>query len=216
MRRLRTLAPLAAIAALLAPAAAAATPASLPPETDTLTAKRTFGGTCSDRAVAGRAGVARTVYRAPMAGFATVRLAARGGDWDLALFDAATGRRLASSAAFGATEVAQTWIGAGQRLIVQGCRTRGGSEAAEVTTRFLDVAPPRSTTPSLVRVPYPSEAIHTFLEQRELRRHPQRARGVRRRRRPGRLEARAARARGDPLRRARARPQRRLRREPDR
>jgi hypothetical protein len=165
MRRLRTLAPLAAIAALLAPAAAAATPASLPPETDTLTAKRTFGGTCSDRAVAGRAGVARTVYRAPMAGFATVRLAARGGDWDLALFDAATGRRLASSAAFGATEVAQTWIGAGQRLIVQGCRTRGGSEAAEVTTRFLDVAPPRSTTPSLVRVPYPSEAIHTFLER---------------------------------------------------
>ena len=51
--------------------------------------------------------------------------ARRGSDWDLVLRDAASKRPLATSAGFGSREVAQGWVGGGQRLAVLGCRRSG-------------------------------------------------------------------------------------------
>jgi Zinc carboxypeptidase len=92
--------------------------------------------------VASGAGVANHAWTAPATGAVTVRLL--GGardDWDLAVFDAA-GRRLGGSAAFGANEVVQAGVRAGQRLQLQACRLAGPSRS--VPFRIETVAlPPR-------------------------------------------------------------------------
>ncbi|MCW2958833.1 MAG: cpt, partial [Solirubrobacterales bacterium] len=98
------------------------------------------------------AATAKTVYRAPISGFLDVRLAAARGDWDLGLRDAASGRSLGSSRSFGRREVVQTWVAAGQRILVQGCRRTGGSPSAKVALELVDVKPPVSGVSQLVRV----------------------------------------------------------------
>ncbi|HEX8085465.1 MAG TPA: M14 family metallopeptidase [Solirubrobacteraceae bacterium] len=142
--------PAAAIILALGASSALAAAPSLPPVERTLT-------------TATKGGSARTTYRAPMSGFVTVRLHARRGDWDLVLADAASKRRLASSAGFGASEVAQTWVQAGQRIAVRGVRNRG-AKRARVSIRFLDVAPPKSGAASLVRVANPTKLLLETLE----------------------------------------------------
>ena len=73
-----------------------------------------------------------------MSGFVNVRLSgARSADWDLAVFDAASGRRLGSSQAFGSTELVQTWVTSGQRLSIQGCR-RSGARRSELEVQLVD------------------------------------------------------------------------------
>jgi hypothetical protein len=74
---------------------------------------------------------------APADGLVRARLSARGGDWDLAVFDARSGRAVAASAGFGSTELAEGFVSKGQRLVVQGCRFRGSASAARVSTRFV-------------------------------------------------------------------------------
>src|SRR5207244_4376480 len=88
-------------------------------------------------------------------GFVDVRGAASDrSDWDLVVFDAASRRVLASSESFGSHEVAQSWVGAGQRLAIQGCRRTGKAKRFALTIHFLDLVPPKASgTPMLVRVP---------------------------------------------------------------
>src|SRR5438067_12437406 len=90
-----------------------------------------------------------------MSGFVYVRCAKSDrSDWDLVMFDAASRRVLASSESFGSHEVAQSWVGAGQRLAIQGCRQSGTARRLAVTIRFLDLVRPKSNgTPMLARVP---------------------------------------------------------------
>jgi hypothetical protein len=158
---------LVALLALTVPATAGAAPRALPPADDTLTADDAVKRTCAARLLsADRRGIARESWRAPMSGFVNVRLSgARRGDWDLAVFDAASRERLGSSQAFGSNELVQTWVQSGQRLAIQGCR-RAGAERSSLEVQLIDVAPPKELgTPSLVRVKLGGEGDLHRLEE---------------------------------------------------
>ena len=138
MPMLRTLLPAAALAlGLAAPASALV---SLPTVERTLTA--------------GDDSCATTSYTAKMAGFVTTRLVSPGGEWDLFLADAASGRTLSSSKAFGAKEVTQSFVDAGQVLQVEACRTAGSVSSVLVTIDFVDAVRPAQTTSSIIRTGY--------------------------------------------------------------
>src|SRR5215212_9524555 len=146
------------------PAAAAAAPAALPPVKRTLTASKTTAAICHSRTGKSR-GVARMSYRAPMSGFVTVRgNGATGGNWDLAVLDARSKRAMTASEGFGSGEVAQTWVGAGQRLVIQGCRKSGRDSTFPSAGTFVDAKPPPAAKPSLVRVKTTDEGMLNRLE----------------------------------------------------
>lgn len=132
-----------ALVACLAPAASAtAATGTLPAVKGVLTTESAADRTCADRARSGARGVALASYRAPMAGFISTRLSSSdSSDWDLALFDTASGDRLAASESFGSHELAQTWVTAGQRVVIQGCLRKGTARRATVATRFSDLEP---------------------------------------------------------------------------
>jgi hypothetical protein len=162
MHRLVTAVALA-IAAALVPSSALAAPTALPAVKRSLSSASTTGRTCHSSLYSGN-GIARTAYRAPMSGFITVRGGARRGNWDVAVFDARTRRAVTSSESFGSNEVAQTWVSAGQRLIVQGCRKGGRRSTFRVATTFVDAEPPKATVPSLVRVRTNNQGILARLD----------------------------------------------------
>src|SRR4051812_20992021 len=95
------------VAACLLPSAAAAAPdapAALPAIQRTLVAPASAKTDCSSKPLTGT-GVARTTYTALMSGFVTARAGGDdAGDWDLGLFDAASGQQLSSSQGFGSHE----------------------------------------------------------------------------------------------------------------
>jgi len=90
------------------------------------------------------AGVTAPGYIAPADGELRVRLrGARGaGDWDLAVFERTSGKRVASSAGFGAAEVATVMVRRGASLVLQACRRDAGARTARLTTQLtrLDLA----------------------------------------------------------------------------
>src|SRR3954452_10760149 len=125
-----------ALAAVPATAAAAERPTALPTITRTVAVGHAQGTSCREQGGAGRT---TTTYRAPMSGFATFRLSAPRGDWDLAVF---SGDRLAgASQGFRARELVQAWVASGQQLTVQACRRTGTSRTARVSISLLDVKP---------------------------------------------------------------------------
>ena len=145
---------LLALIALAVPATAGAAPRVLPATDTGLAAADAVKRTCATRLLSADArGIDRDTWKAPMSGFVNVRLSgARSADWDLAVFDAASGRRLGSSQAFGSTELVQTWVTSGQRLTIQGCR-RSGARRSELEVQLVDLQPPKQLgTPSLVSV----------------------------------------------------------------
>src|SRR3954469_18818063 len=82
-------------------AVAAGMPAALPPVLDTLSAPALASKACTTDLSSALAGIAKTSYVAPMSGYVSVRGAAPdASDWDLAVFDAASGRRLGASQSF--------------------------------------------------------------------------------------------------------------------
>jgi Zinc carboxypeptidase len=145
--------------ALAAPAA----PATLPAVKRSLASASTTDRTCHSSLYSGK-GIARTTYRAPMSGFVTVRGAAKRGNWNLAVFDAKTRRAMTSSESFGSNEVAQTWVAAGQRLVIQGCRAGGKPSTFRLATTFVDAEPPQAAVPSLVRLQTNDDGILERLE----------------------------------------------------
>jgi hypothetical protein len=139
------------LAAALVPTTAIAAPSVLPPVKRTLTASK---GSC-----------ATTTYRTPMSGFVTVRDdGTTKGDWDLAVTDARSRSKLASSKGFRANEVAQTFVGAAQKLTVRGCHVSGGDTTFPVQVVFSDAQPPKATRPSLVRLPTMDEKVLNRLD----------------------------------------------------
>ena len=123
--------------------------AGLPAVGRTLSAAGTATGACASAPTSG-AGLASTSYTAPMSGYLTVRLSGAG-DWDL-LMRNAEGRAEHASQGFGASEVVQTWIAAGEKVTVEGCRYAGASRAADVSFSLLDVKAPTEATSALVRI----------------------------------------------------------------
>jgi hypothetical protein len=89
---------------------------------------------CAARQTAGARGVSLRSYVAKADGAITAHL--RGGardDWDLALFDTASGRRLDASQAWGANEVVQAVVRKGQALMIQACRQSGSDSRIKLT-----------------------------------------------------------------------------------
>src|SRR4051794_23503385 len=83
-----------AVPALAGPAGATPDLVRLTPATYPLQAAAAAQRTnCATPRLTGRPGVTGAAWRAPGAAAVTVRLDAPGGDWDLAVFDHATGRR---------------------------------------------------------------------------------------------------------------------------
>src|SRR3954465_14666698 len=120
--------------ALPGSASAAAGVTKLSPTSQTLAIPSAAGGSCTTRQSAGTRGVAVSRYSAVSDGAITAHL--RGGgydDWDLALFDAASGRRLDASFGFGANEIVQAVVRKGQVLAIQACRIKGSSTRLPLT-----------------------------------------------------------------------------------
>jgi len=159
---MRNRAGLAILAALsVVPSTAAAeVGGSLPTAERTLTADQAVKRDCSSGTATGEPGVATTFYRTKAPGFVTVRTAGSArSDWDLALFDKGTGAPLASSAGFGSREVAQTWVDAGERVLIQACRRKGGQRRLRLAISLADVdSPAVEGSPMLLRVPFRSTA----------------------------------------------------------
>jgi hypothetical protein len=125
-----------ALAALLAFAAAA--PAA---KQATVTASKSVAKGCQTKFFGGtrHSDVVRATSTAR--GLVRARLTSRG-DWDVAVFDAKTKRRVAGSSAFRGNELAEGFVRKGQRLLVQACRFSGRASHARVSVSFL--AEPRS------------------------------------------------------------------------
>jgi hypothetical protein len=148
------------LAALLALASAAPAGAlvHLPTQTRTLTAS-TASAACRGTSAA------TTTWTAPMAGFLSAHLGARGGEWDLYATDARSHRTLSSSRAFGANEIAQSFVSAGQRVRLTACRTAGSVSKATLAIDFSDAARPAKAISSMVRIKGASQGIFRALEE---------------------------------------------------
>jgi Zinc carboxypeptidase len=120
-----------AVAALLAFAAVA--PAA---KQATVTASKSVAKGCQTKFIGGtrHSDVVRATSTAR--GLVRARLSSRG-DWDVAVFDAKTKRRVAGSAAFRGNELAEGFVRKGQRLLVQACRFSGRASHARVSVSFL-------------------------------------------------------------------------------
>jgi hypothetical protein len=154
--RPRLVLPAALCLAALAPPASAA-PISLH------AARAMERSDCATTALAGRPGVTRLSYTVPTLGYVTARLdGAAGSDWDLGVFDHATGRSLGGSADWDASEVVQTFGRAGERLDVQACRVSGPAASVPVSVSTYALPAPQgaglTSNPSTVRISLPNGA----------------------------------------------------------
>jgi hypothetical protein len=118
--------------------------------------------TCESRLIPDARGVVVRRATAADTGLVRARLGARRGDWDLAVFDAATKRLITASTGFRSREVAEGFVVDGQRLAVQACRRKGGARRAAVGVRTIALAPTNYKI-KLVRVRVGSHAEATRL-----------------------------------------------------
>lgn len=153
--------PVAGMAGLLAlvlavPAAAATDFSPLPDRALTASAAGSTTASCRTLAPAGSPGVWQRRLAAPGEGFASVRLDGppAAGDWDLALFDAATGRPVDESLGFDANELTQAWMRSGGTVVAQACRRAGAARSVPATFSFGLTAWPKAAPPlRSVRIP---------------------------------------------------------------
>ena len=142
---------LVAACALGAPAAA---------EAATVGAERAVKRDCHERLLpAGSAGAARATHVPAAAGVLTARLAGSRGDWDLALFDAASGTLLGGGATAGRSERADALVAPGREVVAQACRRSGGSTAT-LDLGFHEHAAGPGEPAALVRVPLGARSVH--------------------------------------------------------
>jgi hypothetical protein len=131
----------------------------LPTTSSTLAIAQAANGSCLAARSAGTRGTALRAYTARTDGAVRVKLA--GGqrdDWDLALFDVKSGRRLDASQAWGANEVVQATVRKGQALMIQACRLKGHSatQRLEISGVRAPLAKPGTQaagTESMVSIP---------------------------------------------------------------
>ena len=113
---------------------------------------------CAERKLSAGAGFAQRRVTMPAAGAVTARLNAARGDWDVAIFDADSGRVVAGSAYSGSDEVASGFATSGERLVVQACRLAGDSATARVSVASMAIDITNVEKSSLVRVSTPTAA----------------------------------------------------------
>ena len=119
---------------------------------------------CQAAAAEGAAGTASRTLSAATDGL--LRASLKGsGDWDVAVFDRADGRLVASSAGFGGVELASGFVRKGQSLLVQACRLPGGSATAQLMTNVQELASTEGETLSVVDVKVADRAARKKLQE---------------------------------------------------
>jgi hypothetical protein len=118
---------------------------------------------CTSRPASG-AGVVQKTVTASANGLVRASLSAQGGDWDLSVFDNGSGKPIAGSAAFGATELAEGVAAKGQSLLVQACRRSGSADSARLNVKSLPLPAPTGQKIQLVRVALPFPASRAALD----------------------------------------------------
>ena len=113
---------------------------------------------CIDGALTGGKGYATRSTTAPAAGWVTARLAARSGDWDLALFNSATGERAGAQRASAPERSRRaSWPpGTGSRCRPAGARAGRAGRTSRSTSQAVPDAKPQKL--SLVSVATPTRA----------------------------------------------------------
>ncbi|MGQ0837900.1 M14 family zinc carboxypeptidase [Actinokineospora sp.] len=111
----------------------------------------------------GTRGTDRREVTATVTGLVQARLAPRGngvGDWDVAVFDKATGAVVAASAALRSVELAESFVTKDQQLVVQACRYAGSSRSVQLGVDFLAISsagtPTGAQRAEIVRVETPT------------------------------------------------------------
>ena len=94
---------------------------------------------CHAKNVSGAAGTQSVRTTATESGLVRASLSG-GGDWDLGVFDANSGRFVAGSAGFASNELAEGFVKAGQKLVVQACRYRGAAASADLAITYVKIA----------------------------------------------------------------------------
>lgn len=112
----------------------------------------------------GAAGVDRREVTSTVDGVVQARLRPQGGqegDWDLAVFDKATGKVVAASAALRSRELAESFVKKDQQLVVQGCRYDGPARSVTLGVDFLALKPDGtpSGTPTIAAAPERAEMV---------------------------------------------------------
>jgi hypothetical protein len=111
------------------------------------------------------AGVVQRTVTATASGLISSTLAGQGsGDWDLAIFDRATGRTVAASASYGLDELAQGVAAKGQILTVQACRRSGSTTSVALNVASIPLPAPTANKIKLVRVALPTAASRDVLD----------------------------------------------------
>jgi hypothetical protein len=142
-RRALALAGACAAALAAAPAEAAVT--------QNVTAATAVDRSCHESYANGAAGTQTVTTTAPSTGLVRARLSGQG-DWDVAVFDASSGRAVAASAGFGSNELAEGFVKQSQKLRVQACRFRGSAASAELSISFAAIAQTSNGKSQIVRV----------------------------------------------------------------
>jgi hypothetical protein len=133
---------------LIAPVATAH--AAAPPSDAALTARSATTAACHARELKNSRGVATRLYTSPGTGLLRATLSARG-DWDVAVFDRDSGRLVAAAATPAGTDLAEGFVAAGERLVMQACRRAGAPTTARLSAQTVALAPaPAATSPERV------------------------------------------------------------------
>ena len=144
-----------------------------PAKTTTVSIASAKNRDCRDSYDARTRGVSLRRWTAPSDGYLTVRLHGKGSanDWDLSLFGP-SGRRLATSAAFRANEVVQSYVRAGQVIGIQTCRLSGRTKRqpmsialARIDLGLAKLAGDTAPKASLVKVSLNGRASFERLER---------------------------------------------------
>ena len=133
--------------------------------TTSLTAPAVRDGSCLQRRAASGA-VRHERITAAANGLIRATLVAKGGDWDLAVFDG--DRLVAGSAHFGSRELAEGVVAAGTGLVVQACRRSGSARVAQVRAINVPLPAPSGERIRLVRVGLPLPGSRDLLDSLDL------------------------------------------------
>jgi len=106
----------------------------------TITAGAAHAGSCHARVLTPGPAVVPLRVTTAETGLLRATISARG-DWDLAVFDADSGRFVAAGAAPAGPELAEGFVAAGERLVVQACRRAGAGTQARLRVATIALAP---------------------------------------------------------------------------
>ena len=139
MYRARSLPSAALLVALLAFLVSASPAGATPLLATTVSVPDAAVRQCFARPLADAAGATAAQVGTPSGGIVSVRLTATSGDWDVAVFERATGRLVAASAGSKNVELAQGFVGGARELDVQACRLSSSTDTAKLTVNFAAI-----------------------------------------------------------------------------